>query len=145
VSDLLFNGSIWCNIDLALSHIEAIYKQDVEPLGLNVVEWYIMRSLYEKDGQMPTRLAEGVGRAATSFTPILDKVQNKGLIERRQHTGDRRAVRIYLTEQGRALEEPIKASVERVEHKLQRYIKKSGWQAFQKVVLVLQDIEPQAE
>ena len=56
--------------------------------------------LYDEDGQHASELARAVGRAATSFTPNLDKLQDKALIERRPDPGDRRAVRIYLTDAG---------------------------------------------
>ncbi|MBI1279715.1 MAG: MarR family transcriptional regulator, partial [Anaerolineaceae bacterium] len=94
---LRFAGSIWCNLDIALRNLDQVYGQIIEPLGLTVIEWYILRSLYEQDGQHASELARAVGRAATSFTPILDKLQNKDMIERRPDASDRRAVRIYLT------------------------------------------------
>ena len=107
---LRFAGSIWCNLDIALRNLDQVYGQVIEPLGLTVIEWYILRSLYDQDGQHASELARAVGRAATSFTPILDKLQNKGFIERRPHPADQRAIRIYLTEQGKVLEEQVKAS-----------------------------------
>ena len=83
MAGLVFDGSVWCNVDIALRQVNIIYRQELETLGLSVVEWYILRMLYEQDGQMASRLADGVGRPATSFTPILDKLQDKGFIERR--------------------------------------------------------------
>jgi DNA-binding MarR family transcriptional regulator len=94
---LRFNGSVWCNLDIALRNMDQLYRQSMQSLGLSVIELYILRALYERDGQHASELARAVGRAATSFTPNLDKLQNKGLIERRPDPGDRRAVRIYLT------------------------------------------------
>ncbi|MBA3920349.1 MAG: MarR family transcriptional regulator [Nostocaceae cyanobacterium] len=142
MADLRFDGSVWCNIDVALRHIDAIYSQETEPLGLNVIEWYILQMLYVKDGQMASRLAEGVGRAATAFTPLLDGIQNKGLIERRQHTADRRAIKIFLTGEGKALQDRVKASAERVESKLRQQFSDKEWQSFQRVVADFQTMAP---
>ena len=61
--DLCFGGSVWCNIDIALRCVESIYKQEAEALGLSIIEWYVLRALYEQDGQMPSQLA----RAAKNF------------------------------------------------------------------------------
>jgi len=138
VANIRFGGSVWCNIDVALRNVDAIYSQQIESLGLTVIEWYIMRLLYEQDGQMASRLADGVGRAATSFTPILDKLENKGFIERQSHPADRRAIRVYLTKQGRAIEEQVKASAESIENMLRQSFSSKDWQAFQSVLESLQ-------
>ena len=71
MADLYFGGSVWCNIDIAVRHLEVIYKQETEKLGLTVIEWYVLQLLYEQDGQMASRLADGVGRPMTaSRSPI---------------------------------------------------------------------------
>ncbi len=141
MTNLRFGGSVWCNIDVALRNIDAIYKQKIEPLDLTIVEWYIMRLLYEEDGQMASRLAEGTGRTATSFTPILDKLQNKGFIERRLHPADRRAIKIYLTDKGKGLEEQIKGSLE-IDNKFTQQFSEKDLQAFLQVIESLQSMTP---
>ena len=80
---LLFDGSVWCNLDIALRSVDQVFRQAIRPLDLTVIEWYILRSLFQEDGQHASELARAVGRAATSFTPNLDKLQKKGYIERR--------------------------------------------------------------
>lgn len=140
MTGMRFDGSVWCNIDVTLRNLDAIYTQQIESMGLTVVEWYIMQTLYEEDGQMASRLADAVGRAATSFTPILDKLQDKGYIERRSHPSDRRAVLVYLTKKGRSIEEEVKASLE-IEDKLRQQFKNNDWQAFQNVISSLQTMK----
>jgi DNA-binding MarR family transcriptional regulator len=142
MAELRFGGSIWCNIDIALRNADVIYSQELESLGLSVVEWYILQFLYERDGQMASRLAEATGRPATSFTPILDKLQDKGFIERRAHPADRRAIRIYLTSKGKAIEQQVKASVERIETKFRSKFSDKEWQSYQYVIESLQSITP---
>ena len=137
-----FGGSVWCNLDVALRHSEIVYKQQAKALGLTVIEWYVLRTLYEQDGQMASRLSEAVGRPATSFTPILDKIENKGLIERRSHPADRRAIKIHLTKQGQALKERVAASAERIERKLRQQFSGKEWQGYTSVIADLQTMIP---
>lgn len=80
---------------------KVIESDDLVHEPLKPVEWLVMRKLYEKDRQHASDLARSVGRAATSFTPILDKIQDKGFIERKKDPSDRRAVYICLTKYGR--------------------------------------------
>ena len=68
VSTLRFDGSVWCNLDIALRNLDQVFNRVVQPLGLTIIEWYILRALYERDGQHASELARAVGRAATSFT-----------------------------------------------------------------------------
>lgn len=75
--------------------------------GVPVVEAHILHALYVEDGQHASTLARAVGRAATSFTPLLDRLEKRGLIERRADKVDRRAVSIHLTHKGWALRGPI--------------------------------------
>ena len=138
MADLHFGGSVWFNVDIALRSVDSIYKKEIGELGLAVVEWYVLRTLYEKDGQMASRLAEAIGRPATSFTPILDKIQSKGLIERQQHTRDRRALKIYLTPKGQSLKEEVLASADRIEDKIKQHFSEKDRQAYESVVANLQ-------
>ena len=135
---LRFAGSIWCNLDIALRNLDQVYGQVIEPLGLTVIEWYILRSLYEQDGQHASELARAVGRAATSFTPILDKLQNKDMIERRPDASDRRAVRIYLTKKGNSSREQVMASAEQVDSRIRKSVSSGDFKGFQSVLANLQ-------
>jgi DNA-binding MarR family transcriptional regulator len=112
---LRFDGSIWCNLDVALRQIDQYYRHMIRPEGLSVIEWYVLRALYETDGQHASALANAVGRAATSFTPNLDKLVQKGFIERRQDDNDRRAVCIYLTQLAQDHREEIIANAAEVD------------------------------
>ncbi|MCC6894717.1 MAG: MarR family transcriptional regulator [Anaerolineae bacterium] len=137
-NQMRFNGSIWCNLDIALRNLDQVYSQVVEPLGLTVIEWYILRSLYESDGQHASELARAVGRAATSFTPILDKLQNKDMIERRPDSSDRRAVRIYLTKKGNNHREEVLESAEQIDARIRKTVSNGDFKGFQNVISNLQ-------
>lgn len=138
---LRFDGSLWCNIDIALRNLDQVYGQVVEPLGLTVIEWYILRALYQSDGQHASELARAVGRAATSFTPILDKLQGKDLIERRPDPSDRRAVRIYLTKKGNAIRDNVQSSAGQIDVRIQKQVPTKDFKAFLQVLSTLQGMK----
>lgn len=137
---LRFDGSVWCNLDIALRNVDQILRRVVRPLGLTVIEWYIMRALYEEDGQHASELARAVGRAATSFTPNLDKLQEKGLIERRPDPGDRRAVRIFLTDEGCYRRADILKSAQEVDGQIASYFPPDVFENFLEVLAMLQTL-----
>ena len=58
----------------------------------------ILHILWEKDNITCKELSEKTGLAINTLTPMLDRIEKAGLIERRAHPGDRRKVLIKLTE-----------------------------------------------
>jgi len=104
-------GTLWLDLDITLRALDQVYGQMSESLGVNVIAWYILRVLYAQDGQRPADLVQAVGRPATSFTPVLDKLEAKGLIERRPNTSDRRSIGIHLTREGEGLRETVQVGL----------------------------------
>lgn len=141
---LRFNGSIWCNLDVALRHLDRVIASAVRPEGITVIEWYILRALYERDGQHASELARAVGRAATSFTPNLDRLQQRQLVERRPDPNDRRAVRIFLTPQGQQLREDVLDSAEQIDRALLSLFNREEWDGFTAVIHRLQTLDREA-
>lgn len=135
---LRFDGSVWCNLDIALRNVDQIFSKAVQPLGLSVIEWYILRALYSQDGQHASELAKSVGRAATSFTPNLDKLQDKSLIERQPDPSDRRAVRIHLTEKAVQKRDEILGAATKLDDEISQMFAVETFESFQEVLAALQ-------
>lgn len=140
-STLRFNGSVWCNLDIALRNLDQVFGRVVQPMGLTIIEWYILRALFERDGQHASELARAVGRAATSFTPNLDKLQDKGLIARRPDATDRRAVYIVLTREAEAYRERVLESAAQIDDWLAEHFVEGEFEAFLNVLSALQTLE----
>lgn len=140
-SNARFKGSVWCNLDVALRNVDKLFRQLARPQGLTTIEWYILRALYDEDGLHASTLAQAVGRAATSFTPNLDKLESKGLIERRPDPSDRRAVRIHLTALGESHREEVLKSAEAVDRDIRQRFSEHDFATFQAVLTALQDAE----
>jgi DNA-binding MarR family transcriptional regulator len=138
--NLRFDGSVWCNLDIALRNLDQLFGRVVQPLNLTIIEWYILRALYERDGQHASELARAVGRAATSFTPNLDKLQEKNMIERRPDPSDRRAVHIYLTKEAKKSRERVMAAAEQIDKQVQTMFDGSEFQSFLNVLGQLQSV-----
>ena len=140
-SSLRFEGSVWANLDIALRNADQLFRRVVRSLRLTVIEWYILRALYEEDGQHASDLARAVGRAATSFTPNLDKLQEKGYIERRPDPGDRRAVRIYLTKKGEEARDQVNKASKEIDEQIAGLFPQAEFETFLDVLSVLQTAE----
>jgi DNA-binding MarR family transcriptional regulator len=74
----------------------------------------------ETDGPQPMRaLAEALDVSQASATGIVDRMEQRGLVERRRAEDDRRIVRVYLTDEGRNLLAGI--AQDRQEHMLRLF------------------------
>ncbi len=79
----------------------------VEPLGLYVGQDLIMVQLWNEEGMTQSHLAERAGVDVSTMTKTLQRLERRGLVTRRQDSEDTRVWRVFLTEQGRALESSI--------------------------------------
>lgn len=68
--------------------------------ALSLVHLQVLMAL-ETEGPLPMRgLAETMDVSQASVTGIVDRMEQRGLVERRRHDEDRRIVRVALTELG---------------------------------------------
>lgn len=111
-------NTTWISLDTALRSVERLYASALADLNLTTIEAHVLRSLYNQDRQRPGDLARAVGRPPTSFTPILDKLEKAGLIERQHDPADRRALRVYLTDKGKGLRGQIETIFKQVDSEL---------------------------
>jgi DNA-binding MarR family transcriptional regulator len=68
---------------------------------------FMLLSLYPEDGCAQSDLAEKMCVQPATITKMLDRLVKNGLVERRPDTEDQRVSRVYLTQEGRALQHPI--------------------------------------
>jgi DNA-binding MarR family transcriptional regulator len=81
---------------------------------LSLVHLHVL-AILEIDGPLPMRgVAETLDVSQASATGIVDRMEQRGLVERRRDPVDRRVIRVALTETGRQLIDGIAA--ERKEH-----------------------------
>lgn len=72
-------------------------------LGLTPIQSMVMTSLEEQDQITSIALGRRVELDSATLTGILDRLEARGLIERRRHPHDRRSVRVHLTSEGREI------------------------------------------
>ncbi len=104
--------------------------------------------LYEQDGlDQSSQLADGLCHVgskspASPFTPTIDILERKGLIQRGIHHSNRRSVSIYLTAEGKAIEKQVTASASRIENKIRQQLSEKEWQIYERVIENLQVLTP---
>lgn len=79
------------------------YGPLLEPLGLTYPQYLVLLVLWERDGLPVKEVGERLALDSGTLTPLLKRLDQQGLVERRRGADDERLVRIHLTAAGRAL------------------------------------------
>lgn len=90
--------------------IESVKKQvvkDIKSYQLNLTEFGVMEFLYHKGEQPIQLIGKKVLLASSSITYVVDKLEEKGYLERIACPNDRRVIYGRLTEKGEKLMEEI--------------------------------------
>jgi DNA-binding MarR family transcriptional regulator len=79
--------------------------------GVHEGQQFVLRCLWREDGLSPGEVARRLGLATPTVTRATARMAAAGLLRREPHEVDRRMVRLWLTDRGRALEEVIDAEI----------------------------------
>lgn len=81
-----------------------LFQEKLEPFGLTPFHWVVLCCLWEEDGLATCAIGEKLQQVGGTLTGVLDRMEERNLIRRERDKCDRRMVRIWLTEEGKALQ-----------------------------------------
>ena len=94
---------IWPVLGKAFRAVQGYASASIEATGLGVSDFAALEALLHK-GPLPVNaIAEKVFLTSGSMTAAVDRLEAKGLLERRSDASDRRARVVHLTPKGRTL------------------------------------------
>jgi DNA-binding MarR family transcriptional regulator len=79
------------------------YKPMLDQLGLTYTQYLTLIALSEKDQQTVGSLSERLYLTSSTLTPILKKLESKGLVQRQRLRADERQVLVALSRSGLCL------------------------------------------
>ena len=82
-----------------------LYKPHLDELGLTYTQYIAMMVLWEKKAVTVKELGAELYLDSGTLTPLLKKMEAKGLLTRRRSTDDERSLIVSLTPEGEALKE----------------------------------------
>jgi MarR family transcriptional regulator, organic hydroperoxide resistance regulator len=77
-----------------------LYKPLLETLDLTYPQYLAMLALWEQDGVSVSALGERLFLDSGTLTPLLKRMEEKGLLRRQRSAQDERRVEVFLTLQG---------------------------------------------
>jgi DNA-binding MarR family transcriptional regulator len=94
--------------------IRAAVQHALADYGLQRPWNLVLDALAEEDGLTPGRIAEHLQVSGPTAVKMAQRMEAKGLVERRRDDPDGRLVRVYLTPHGRDIQTPVQRAVDRV-------------------------------
>ena len=105
-ADSLSGGSgvhVWLVLWKAAQAVEAYAKRSIEHLELGGSDFAVLEALLHKGALPVNEIGKKVLLTSGSITVAVDRLETKGLVERRASADDRRARIVHLTKGGRKL------------------------------------------
>lgn len=97
--------------------VQKALLEQLKDTGLTIGQPKILDYLKDHDGSNQKEIAKACFLEAGSLTTILNKMEEKGLIERRILNGNRRSFHIFLTEMGKEKRQLVDQAFSEIEKK----------------------------
>lgn len=81
----------------------AAYGPLLDELELTYPQYLVMLVLWERDGERVSAIGERLHLDSGTLTPLLKRLEARGLVERRRSKSDERVVEVHLTADGKRL------------------------------------------
>jgi DNA-binding MarR family transcriptional regulator len=79
--------------------MRTVFDRRVKRLGFTRSQWWVLNHLFRNDGATQSELADILEVKKATLGRLLDRMEQKGWIRREGDVGDRRAKRVFLTEE----------------------------------------------
>ncbi|TQL97578.1 DNA-binding MarR family transcriptional regulator [Actinoallomurus bryophytorum] len=89
--------------------LRAVAEGAMQRHGLHLGQNHLLAALWEQDGRTPGEVAATLNVTTPTVVKMATRMTTAGLLTRRRDDKDNRLVRLWLTDAGRALQEPIEA------------------------------------
>ena len=83
--------------------VTAAYQPLLDELGVTYPQYLVLLVLWEEDVARVSRIGERLFLDSATLTPLLKRLEARGLVERVRSADDERVVEIHLTRAGRDL------------------------------------------
>jgi DNA-binding MarR family transcriptional regulator len=102
-SQLLLDNQICFSLYSAANAVVRAYRPFLDELNLTYLQYIVLMVLWEESSLNVKELGQRLGLDSGTLTPLLKRLESKGLVDRRRSETDERARIITITAEGTAL------------------------------------------
>ena len=122
----------------------AIFVEECKAFDLTPVQYASLIAIHTHPGIDATRLSAVIAFDRSTLGNVIERLQTKGLIERKPAREDRRVRLLYLTRQGTALLRDIMPSVEKAQARMLQPLKPADRKTLLALLTQLVDLNNEA-
>lgn len=99
-------------------HVDQLLK----PFDITTEQLHILKNIEQQDGKTQREICTLAGKSPANITRILDRLEKKKLIVRRDNPEDRRSQLVWLTDNGHALASRLSDMFATLSHRIEKHI-----------------------
>lgn len=92
-----------------------IFDSLMQANGITTSQAWVIAHLVKRDNQTQTELARRMGVGLVTLSGLVDRLEARSLVQRQTDASDRRAKRVCLTREARAMHEQMMRGIEQVD------------------------------
>ena len=85
--------------------VTSLYRAILADLDLTYPQYLVMLALWERDDRLVKELGAELNLDSGTLSPLLKRLESTGVVKRTRQADDERAVRVSLSDAGKALRE----------------------------------------
>jgi MarR family transcriptional regulator, organic hydroperoxide resistance regulator len=98
--------------------ITGLYRPFLDEIDITYPQYLVMMVLWENDGLAVNHIGEKLFLDSGTLTPLLKRLEIKGIISRKRKKEDERVVEVFLTESGRQLQQKACEIPKKIQNKI---------------------------
>lgn len=110
-AELQLDSQICFRLYTAARLITQAYTPMLTKMGITYPQYLVLMVLWEKDCQPVNDIAHRLLLETNTVTPLLQRMEKLGIVDRKKGEQDKRQQIVSLTEKGKALEEQAYSSI----------------------------------
>ena len=87
--------------------VQRALQRRIEKHGVTLGMWYFLRVLWVQDGLTQSELSSEIGTMEPTTLSAVAAMEQAGLVRRERHGTDRRKVRVFLSDKGKAMRDTL--------------------------------------
>ena len=124
----MFDHCLYFNTTSLARVVEREWARAFKPFGVTPPQGFLLRLVLGRPGMSQYEVAEDLTIARPTATRLIDGLQARGLVERRQAEHDGRHWSVFPTRKALDMEEALKAASGAVTRRIQQQVGKENFQ-----------------
>ncbi|GBF34023.1 transcriptional regulator [Desulfocucumis palustris] len=134
-----FTGYLCFEMGVAARKLHKYYNNRFSEYGITLTQSFILFALLLQDGQNVKNLAERLSLESPAVTGLVDRLEKENMVQRRSDPGDRRALKVFLTEKGRLLADKLIPVANEFNKKLKSQFSPEQVNSLKKLLMVINE------